>query len=170
MKEIADRIVAGAAAIAGHGPRIEAGEPWPLSQAYGTEPESDWGPKEVLAHVAEMIPYWLAQIENVVGGEEPVPFGRVVSDPDRIERIGRDRVLPTRDLLERITRSADEAAARLRSLDAAAAGRVGLHPRLGELPVEAIAERFIGDHLVDHDAQLATILEARGNSDRSIPG
>jgi hypothetical protein len=161
MKDVADRIAAGAQALATHGPAIDAGEPWPLSIAYGTEPEADWGPKEVLAHVAEMIPYWLDEIERVVGGDGAVPFGRVASDTNRIERIGRDRALPARELLSRIEASAGVAARRLRELDDVAKRRVGLHPRLGELSVEEIAERFVAAHLVDHDAQLRSILEGR---------
>jgi hypothetical protein len=162
MKDVADRIAAGAQALTAHGPAIDAGEPWPLSAAYGTEPEADWGPKEVLAHVAEMIPYWLAEIERVVGGGEgPVPFGRVASDTNRIDRIGRDRVLPAPELLKRIEASAGVAAQRLRELDDIAKRRVGLHPRLGQLSVEEIAERFVAAHLVDHDEQLRSILEGR---------
>jgi hypothetical protein len=165
MNDVADRIAAAARALTGHGPAIEAREPWPFSTAYGTEPEAEWGPKEVLAHVAEMIPYWLAEIDKVVaGGGTPVPFGRVATDTNRIERIGRDRHLPAVELLARIERSADEAALRLRELDDAAARAVGLHPRLGELRVPEIADRFIATHLVDHDDQLGSILGTRGTS------
>jgi hypothetical protein len=165
MQDVADRIAAGAQALVSHGTAIEAREPWPLSPAYGAEPESDWGPKEVLAHVAEMIPYWLGEIEKIVGGGDgAVPFGRVITDTNRIERIGRDRQLPAADLLARIEQSAAEAALRLRELDDVAARRVGLHPRLGELTVDAIAERFIAAHLADHDSQLRSILDARGAS------
>ncbi len=159
MNDVADRIAVAARALTAHGPAIEAGEPWPLSAAYGAEPEADWGPKEVLAHVAEMIPYWLAEIDRVVaGGPGPVPFGRVATDTNRIERIGRDRHLPAAQLLARIGQSGDDAARKLRALDEAAAERLGLHPRLGELRIDEIAERFVAAHLVDHDNQLRSIL------------
>jgi hypothetical protein len=168
MKDVADRIAAGARALTAHRPAVEAGEPWPLSPAYGTEPEADWGPKEVLAHVAEMIPYWLGEIEKVVAGAgQPVPFGRVASDTNRIERIGRDRNLPAAELLSRIERSADDAALRLRELDDVTSRAVGLHPRLGELSVADIAERFVAAHLVDHDDQLRSILGTRDRSPAS---
>jgi len=35
---------------------VTAGEPWPLAEDYGTGPEASWGPREVLAHVEEMLP------------------------------------------------------------------------------------------------------------------
>ncbi len=40
-------------------PRARAsarGGPWPLADDFGTEPEASWGPREVLAHTAEMLP------------------------------------------------------------------------------------------------------------------
>ena len=105
LRGLAERLVAGRAALTAVRPAIEAGEPWPLSAAYGTEPESDWGPKEVLAHVAEMIPYWLRQADQVLRAPAesgPTPFGRVASDPHRIERIGADRNLAAAALFDSI--------------------------------------------------------------------
>ncbi|HEY8847301.1 MAG TPA: hypothetical protein VIM24_11615, partial [Candidatus Limnocylindrales bacterium] len=60
------------------GPLV-AGEPWPLSAAYGTEPEADWGPREVLAHVNEMLPYWATELRVILAGDPAgaTPFGRV---------------------------------------------------------------------------------------------
>jgi hypothetical protein len=146
------------------GPEIEAGEPWPLSAAYGEEPEADWGPKELLAHVAEMVPYWLAEIERILAADalqDPVPFGRVATDHARIARIGRDRELPAGALLGRIDASVLKAIARLRQLDAAHWARRGLHPRRGELTVEAMVLCFLADHFAEHVVQLREILARR---------
>ena len=82
---------------------IDAGRPWPLRAVTGDGPEAEWGPPEILAHVTEMLPYWLGEIERVVSGSpEPVPFGRVSTDQLRSLTIERDRTLPTRELLGRI--------------------------------------------------------------------
>jgi hypothetical protein len=76
---------------------VAAGEPWPLADRFGAEPEAAWGPPEVLAHVDEMLPFWLGEMERIVAGApEPVPFGRVATDPVRSAVIGRDRTLPSR--------------------------------------------------------------------------
>ena len=72
------------------GPAVAAGEPWALTDVYGPGPESSWGPREVLAHVAEMLPFWLGEIERIVdagvgpGGGEPPAFGRLEDDPIRV--------------------------------------------------------------------------------------
>ena len=82
MNDLADRLRdAGTDLLDLRGPLV-AGEPWPLSAAYGTEPEADWGPREVLAHVNEMLPYWPHQLEAVLAGDPAtaVPFGRVATD------------------------------------------------------------------------------------------
>jgi hypothetical protein len=51
---------------------------------------------------------------------------------------------------------------RLPALTDADRAKVGLHPRLGELPAPRIADRFIVGHLEDHVAQLESILAAAG--------
>lgn len=154
-----ERLEAARQAMAALRVDVENLEPWPLSRAYGVEPESDWGPKEVLAHVAEMIPFWLGQIELVIADvSEPVPFGRVSSDPDRIARVGSDRKLPASELFDRIDTAAGLAGARLAALSPAESARRGLHARFGEMTVDAIAGRFVVGHLDEHVAQLREIL------------
>lgn len=160
MDELAQRIEAGRAALLGLRDDVERREPWPLSKAYGAEPESDWGPKEVLAHVAEMAPYWLNQIETILAAPAGAPpaFGRVATDPDRIERIGQDRSLPAGELFQQIDRALADVVARFRRLDPAEQTRVGVHVRLGEIAIPTIFDRFIVGHVEDHVRQLQEIL------------
>ena len=159
MEELASRLETGRAAMAGLRGAVEGGEPWPLSEAYGAEPESDWGPKEVLAHVAEMAPYWLGQAEAIMASPtESPPFGRVATDPARIERIGNDRTLPAGELFDRIDLALADVAARLRRLDSTEVALVGVHVRLGEMTVGAIFERFVVAHVEDHVRQLNEVL------------
>jgi hypothetical protein len=145
--------------------RVAAGEPWPLAEHFGTEPEASWGPRELLAHVAEMLPFWLGELERVVDGdgEAPVPFGRVADDASRIGLIERDRSLPVRVLFARIDAGLGAWLERLPTLTATDAARIGLHPRLGEMPVGGIAERFVIGHGEEHVAQLDGILAAAGH-------
>jgi hypothetical protein len=166
MDGLSDRIGESRAALGRLRPAIEAGEPWPLSVAYGAEPEADWGPKEVLAHVAEMAPYWLAQAESVLAAPlepaEPPPFGRIATDPARIASIGRDRALPAGELLAAIDAGLADVLTRLAALSPAERARRGVHPRLGEMTAEAILERFVVGHLEEHVRQLEEILALRG--------
>jgi hypothetical protein len=155
----ADRLDTAARNLASLRSEVESREPWPLSPAYGTEPEADWGPKEVLAHTAEMLAYWPREIERIIaGGPEPVPFGRVSTDPDRIGRIGRDRELPATDLFDQIAIEVATLEGRIRSLPASDAARLGLHPRLGQMTVGAMVPRFLTNHLEEHVEQLRSIL------------
>jgi len=158
--DLADRLVAARREFVALRAAVESGRPWRLSDVFGVEPEAHWGPPEVLAHVAEMIPFWQGEMARILDGiSEPVPFGRVASDTLRIGVIERDRSLPPGELFERIDASAGRFAARLGSLTAAEAGRRGLHPTLGEMTVVQIAERFVVGHLEDHVRQLSGTLE-----------
>ena len=161
LEPLLDRLRAARAAYAELRPRLEDGAPWPLATHFGVEPEAAWGPPEVLAHVTEMLPFWLGEIERVLDGDpEPVPFGRVATDTLRIGVIGRDRTLPLRELLARLDVGVERYLGRLPELDAAASGRRGLHPTLGELTVAAMLERFVVGHLEDHVRQLHAVLDA----------
>jgi hypothetical protein len=140
--------------------RVQAGAPWPLAERFGTEPEAEWGPMEVLAHCAEMLPFWLGEIERIeVGEPEPVPFGRVAGDQLRIGIIERDRTLPARELFDRIVVGADRHVRRLPDLGDSGLGRRGLHPRRGEMTVAEVLEDFVVGHLEEHEEQLVTAIK-----------
>ena len=164
LRAQADRLEAAVAAILALRPRLESGAPWPLAELYGTEVEASWGPPELLAHLDEMLPYWLGEVERILDTEAaaPVPFGRVAEDGIRIGVIGRDRSVPIRELLARLRSDGTRVAARMRELTRDECVREGLHQRLGALTVEAQFERFVTSHLEGHVTQLRDILDARG--------
>jgi hypothetical protein len=164
LEDHARRLEAATDALASLEPRIRAGEPWPMSEVFGAEPEASWGPPELLAHVAEFLPYWLGEIERVLEGApgEPAPFGRVQTDKVRIALIGRERSLPLRELFSRIRSDSARVAARLRDLDEAEVSRKGLHPTRGELRISDMPEAFLSGHLEGHVVQLREILAAAG--------
>lgn len=147
-------------------PRVLDGGPWPLAESFGTEPEALWGPREVLAHVAEMLPFWLGELERIVDGPPPgpTPFGRVADDASRIGLIGRDRTLPLRVLFARVDSGLRGWSERLATLTPEERLRVGLHPRLGEVTVDRMLERFVLGHAEDHIAQLEGTLAERSAS------
>ena len=158
-----DRLTAARRSFADLAPRVVAGEPWPLATAFGTEPEASWGPREVLAHVAEMLPFWLGELERVVDGSpEPVPFGRLQDDVLRIGHVERDRELPIPLLFARIEAGLRDWAERLPTFTAGQREKRGLHPRMGEVPAARILERHILEHTEEHIAQLGSILGAAG--------
>ena len=153
------RLRDGAAALAATRPAVEAGEPWALAEVFDASDEARWGPPEVLAHVAEMGPFWLGEIERILAGKEPVPFGRIATDQLRLASIERDRTLPARELYDRTASALDRLERRWPTLGPSELARRGLHPRLGEMTVAAIADRFIVAHVEDHVRQLGDILD-----------
>ncbi len=154
-------------------PTIEARRPWPLGIVEPGAGEDAWGAPEILAHLAEMLPYWLGQVELVLEGSvagaattvgvasgEPVPFGRVEADALRIARVERDRSLPMRELFDRIQADVTRWDQRLATLGGGELAILGQHPRRGDIPVDEIVERFAVGHFEEHVAQMRRALEA----------
>jgi hypothetical protein len=160
-----DRLAAARRAFADLAPRVIDGEPWPLADDFGPGPEASWGPREVLAHVEEMLPFWLGEMERVIdgGGGAAVPFGRIADDTLRLGIIERDRTLPLRVLFGRIDAGLLAWAERIPTLTDAEQTHIGVHPRLGEMPAGSMLERFVIGHAEDHVAQLTDILGARAD-------
>jgi len=164
MDDLADRLESATEATIELGPQLAAGEPWPTADVIGPGPESSWGPREVLAHIAEMLPFWMGEIELILdagAGSEPLAFGRVEADELRVGIISRDRLFPARELLGRIEVEARRVARRLRALSEADAASMGRHPTRGDLSISEIAERLIVSHIEGHVAQLRETLATK---------
>jgi hypothetical protein len=156
-----DRLDAVATELASMRPRVEAGAPWPLTERYDHDPEASWGPPELLAHVAEMLSYWLGEVERLIAAPDgPTPFGRIGTDARRIEMIGRDRELPPAELFDRIEAGTRRWNQRLGTLSDQHLAATGLHETRGEMTVGAIVERMLLGHLEEHAEQLRGILAA----------
>jgi len=161
MQDLIERLSAAAAGMEALRGSVVAGDPWPLSKAYGAEPESDWGPKEILAHVAEMLEYWPVQVDAILASPasgEPPGFGRVSTDEGRIRRVGEDRRLPAAELFDRIASESQAVESTLASIPPADQDRTGVHVRLGEMAIPAIFERFVVSHLEEHVRQLREVI------------
>ena len=160
--EATERLGRARAAIAALRPRIVAGEPWPLAEDFGVGPEASWGPREVLAHTAEMLPFWLGEMERVIEAArphgDPLPYGRVAADTMRLGILERDRTLPLRELFDRIDTGIGRWEARVSTLTPEEGSASGLHVRDGQLPATWIRDRFVIRHLEEHVAQLEEIL------------
>jgi hypothetical protein len=131
-----------------------------------TEPDPGaderWEAGQVWAHLAEFPGYWMNQVRSILakrdtGVPEPIPFGRVKTDPERIAAIERDRHQDPAALLRRVRESLAWVSDELGVLDDAAWQARGLHPVRGELTVSQIIERFILDHLEEHADQLDSL-------------
>jgi hypothetical protein len=138
--------------------RAHASREFPRDALTAPDPPSGerWESGQVWAHVAEFIPYWLAEAALVIEGgrHKPQPFGRTKSDPGRVAAIERDRSTDRVRLWQRI--AGDIATLRdfLAGLGDSAWTARGLHPTLGEMDLAQIVDEFLVGHLEQHAAQL----------------
>jgi len=152
---MAGRIEVAWAAIAGRREELLAWETAGGPASAPDDPEASWDPGRILAHLAEMVPYWLGQMERILsGGPDPIPVGRTAADPVRVLSVERDRTLPVAELLERTDVDVRRVVARLRNLDEAALTRQGIHPVRGEMSLAQVVNSGLAKHLEDHAAQL----------------
>jgi len=150
------RLAAAGARLAGLGRALEDGGPWALAARFDHAPEAAWGPREVLAHLGEMLPYWLDEAERILAAaDELAPFGRTATNAQRLAIIERDRTLPTQELVARVRVGIERWRRRWAELDKAGRGHGGVHVALGALTVADVATRFAVGHLEDHLDQLA---------------
>jgi hypothetical protein len=124
--------------------------------------EERWEAGQVWAHLAEFPSYWMNQVRGILakrdsGVPEPIPFGRVKTDPERVGAVERDRHTDPAALLRRVRESLAWVGDELRTLPKEAWQARGLHPTLGEMRVQPIVERFIVGHLEEHAAQLDSL-------------
>jgi hypothetical protein len=129
-----------------------------------TDPDPDtgerWDRGQVLAHVAEMLPYWAQQAELIATGEQR-EFGRVRTDPGRVGAIERDRREDPQRLLDRVDEGVAVVIALLDRLDEQAMASPGHHQTLGDMTVAEILDRFAVAHLEEHADQLDLGLRER---------
>ncbi len=121
--------------------------------------EERWEAGQVWAHLAEFPSYWMNQIRGILakrdsGVPEPIPFGRIRTDPGRVGAIERDRHESPPALMRRVRDSLAWVGDELRGMPDEAWEARGTHPTLGEMTVRPIAERFIVAHLEEHADQL----------------
>lgn len=115
-----------------------------------------WDYGQVWAHLGEFVPYWAEQVRMVAdpARDEPVQFGRIKSDPERIAAIERDRLMPTGELMARVSGHLGELRSLITELPPAAWDRRGLHQTLGVMDMSRIFEEFLVGHLESHAGQL----------------
>ena len=120
----------------------------------------EWVARETLAHIDEMLPFWLGEVERILAGREPVPFGRAPSDLIRLLTVDRDRSLPPAELYARLDFHLERVVRRLLELDDRQCLRRGWHKTRGEMTIKQIVDEMLASHIEDHCAQMAASLEA----------
>ena len=128
-----------------------------------TEPdpggEERWEDGQVWAHLAEFGSYWIDELESVLdrGSNEPVPFGRTKSDPVRIAAIAAGRGAEPSDQLRAVGGATDRLRAVLCGMSSTDWARLGNHPTLGRMSIDAMLEEFLIGHYEQHATQLESL-------------
>ncbi|MGH2573599.1 MAG: DinB family protein [Actinomycetota bacterium] len=114
----------------------------------------DWG--QVWAHLGEFLPFWMEQVALIcrAGNGEPVAFGRVKSDPARVEAIEADRHRPPPELMQRLESQLEDVRGLVASLSPKDWRRRGVHQTLGVMDVHTVFQEFLVGHLEQHAEQL----------------
>ncbi len=152
---MADRIEAAWTVVASRRDALLAWEAAGGPKSAPADVGAPWDPGRILAHLSEMVPYWLGQMERILArGDDPIPVGRTAADPIRVLSVERDRTLPVAELLDRTDVDVRRVTARLRGLDDATLTRCGVHPVRGEMTLAQVVNSGLAKHLEDHAVQL----------------
>ncbi|MBI3763248.1 MAG: DinB family protein [Chloroflexi bacterium] len=123
--------------------------------------EDEWNAMEILGHLVEMIPFWLAQSRDLIDATgEPPRFGRTLEDAGRLAGVERGASADPTELLRQLQEETRAAAESIRRLSSAESAKAGIHSRRGEMTVNDIVETFIVAHAEDHLAQLKAALQS----------
>jgi hypothetical protein len=119
----------------------------------------EWVARETLAHIDEMLPYWMGEIERILAAPaEQVPFGRVPSDLIRLLTVDRDRSLPVSELYARLDFHLERVVRRLLELDDRQCARRGSDRKRGDMTIRQIVDEMLAGHIEEHCTQMAASL------------
>ncbi len=115
-----------------------------------------WEASQVLAHIAEFIPYWIDQAQHVIDNyhSKPVPFGRTKADPTRRAAIAAHGEHDSLAHMARIAAGVAALRVFVGALTEASLAAVGEHPTLGRMAMPDLIEEFLVGHIEQHRVQL----------------
>ena len=146
-REIVERIHSSAAVLRR---AVEAAPPGRLTRIPS---EGEWSALETLTHMRDVIVHvYGLRIRRLLYEEEPV-FADF--DEESYRRASLARGETARALLETIAGEHEQTARLLAALPDTEWARQGRHPLFGVVSIEFLARR-IGEHAVEHAAQIAT--------------
>ena len=121
--------------------------------------ENEWSAMQILAHMVEMIPYWLHHYQTLIAATGAPPhFGRSLDAPDRLAGAARGVTGNAEELFGQLTDEVRAAAQAIRQMLPAERAKNGIHDRLGLMTVADAIELFIVAHAEDHLAQVRATL------------
>lgn len=120
--------------------------------------ETDWSAMQVLGHMVEMIPFWLAECRKIIDAAEPPAFGRELNQPERLAGVEHGASGDVDELLRQWQAHVALAAVALRGYSAAERAKTGRHLRRGVMSVSDAVGTLIVAHAEDHLRQIQAAL------------
>lgn len=119
--------------------------------------KEEWSIMQIIAHVAEAIPYWLGEIEKIK--ENPsVQWGRGITDEVRVQSVSEENIssLSIESVLHELKAATEQTADVLNELTQEQLAIVApcRNPRFDGKPVEFIISHLIVEHAEKHYGQI----------------
>ncbi|MBO0999372.1 DinB family protein [Bacillus sp. SD075] len=118
--------------------------------------DDEWSIMQILSHLAEAIPYWLGEVENVVA----VPgsqWGRGLQDPARLAAVADTDKLAVDDVMKQVEELKYKVESCLGKLDEETLSKESPHrnfAKFGNKPASYIIDHFIDEHVSGHYDQI----------------
>ncbi|OLO27900.1 hypothetical protein BTR23_19000 [Alkalihalophilus pseudofirmus] len=119
--------------------------------------EDEWSIMQIIAHIVEALPYWVAEIEQLV--ETPgKPWGRnhlheprlEAVKPETVDAISVDEMIQA---LEEVKQTVQEGIGNL-TREQLAAEATSVNPNFGTKPPSWIIDHLIDEHVNKHEGQI----------------
>lgn len=118
--------------------------------------DDEWSIMQILSHLAEAIPYWLGEVENVIA----VPgskWGRGLQDPARLAAVTDTDKLAVDEVMKQVEELKYKVESSLGNLDEETLSKESPHrnfAKFGNKPVSYIVDHFIDEHVSGHYDQI----------------
>ena len=132
---------------------LEAGLPKGISHRDKGSSEG-WDSKQLVAHMAELCEFWRHDLEEGLRRPRSAILGRSNHDDERTQRINVLALLPTFDLIDRLTLEIGKTAGFLSALTPADIEITVTHLTDGQITVGDMISSHLIAHLGEHLAQL----------------
>ncbi|MDQ0879999.1 DinB family protein [Peribacillus sp. V2I11] len=118
--------------------------------------DDEWSIMQILSHLAEAIPYWLGEVENVIAlpGSK---WGRGLQDSARLAAVTDTDKLAFDDVMKQVKELKYKVESSLGNLDEETLSKESPHrnfAKFGNKPVSYIVDHFIDEHVSGHYDQI----------------
>ncbi|HZG84562.1 DinB family protein [Paenibacillus sp.] len=123
--------------------------------------EEKWSVMEVLCHVEEVVPYWLAELQETIESPQR-SWGRGLQHEGRLAAVAVAHERNASEVLRNITNSKRQVEDVLGAISEDELGieAESRNPRFGTKPLSFIVEHLLKEHLVTHYQQIMRNIEA----------